>query len=133
MSGVDTVALSYCAEITAVVELETRTVETLKFVDVAPAGTMIVVGTVATLGLLLERLITAPPDGAGALRVTVPVDVDPPLTLAGLRVSIVSVGSGAGVGVSPGVKVGVGSGGGVGVFVGDPEPIAKVALTLELL
>jgi hypothetical protein len=40
-------------------------------------------GTVATL-LLLERLTTAPPDGAPPVKVTVPVDEVPPTTAGGL-------------------------------------------------
>lgn len=47
-------------------------------------------GTVAA-GALLERLTTAPPLGAAPLRVTVPVEEDPPLTLVGLSASVDSV------------------------------------------
>jgi hypothetical protein len=54
--------------------------------EVAPAATVTVVGTVAAALLLLERVTTAPPTGAAPLRVTVPVDPDPPVTLVGFDV-----------------------------------------------
>jgi len=117
----------------------TRLVVTLKLADVAPAGTIMLAGTVATVVLLLTRLITAPPEGAGALNVTVPVEGKPPLTLVGLRESALSAGSGVGVkpkvGVGSAVSVGVGVGRGVrvGVAVEDPAPIHKIAPTPELL
>ena len=37
--------------------------------------------------MLLVRVTVAPPEGAAALRVTVPVELFPPLTLVGFRVS----------------------------------------------
>lgn len=89
----DTLVLLYSAEITTEVGRETRLVVTLKLADVAPAGTMTVDDTVAMFRLLLNNWITAPPEGAGPLSVTVPVEVEPPLTFAGLRVSAVSVGA----------------------------------------
>ena len=70
-------------------------------------------GTMATLGLLLTREITAPPEGAGALSVTVPVEAEPPLTLVGLSVNELKVGNIAGV------EVGVGDDTGIDVDVGD--------------
>jgi hypothetical protein len=45
-------------------------VVTVKFADVAPAGTVALEGTAATAGLLLERVTSVFPDGAGPLRVT---------------------------------------------------------------
>ncbi len=57
---------------------------------VYPAMTVTLDGTVAA-DALLERLTTAPPLGAAPLRVTVPVDEDPPLTLVGLSASVDSV------------------------------------------
>jgi len=47
---------------------------TVNFTEVAPAGTVVVDGTVATDGLLLERVTTKPPAGAGPEIVTVPVE-----------------------------------------------------------
>ncbi len=44
-------------------------------------------GTVATDVLLLVSVITAPPEGAAPFRVTVPVELFPPLTLVGFKVS----------------------------------------------
>ena len=153
----DTLPLSYVAVITTGVRRVTRLVVTLKLTDVAPAGTMTVAGTVATFGLLLTRVITAPPKGAGALNITVPVEVEPPLTLVGLRVNELSagnctsvdVGNGAGVDVGIGVDVDVGNEGGVAVGigvevdfdiaveiavgVGAEAPNHRVAITFELL
>jgi hypothetical protein len=54
-------------------------------VDVLPAGTVALAGTVAAAMLLLERVTRTPPVGAGPLRVTVPVEEFPPITLEGLR------------------------------------------------
>ena len=110
VSVADTLLLLYSAEITTDLVRETRLVVTLKLADVAPSGTMMLAGTVAIFMLLLRRLITAPPEGAGALSVTVPVEVKPPLTLVGLRVIAVRVGS-----------------------VGGAAPTHRVALTFELL
>jgi hypothetical protein len=70
---------------------ETRCVLTAKFALVFPAGTVTLDGTVATEVLLLESVTTAPPEGAAAVRVTVPVELFPPLTVVGLRVSELSV------------------------------------------
>src|SRR5882762_1292616 len=73
---------------------------TLKLAVVAPAGTNTAEGTLAA-PLLLESMTCAPPAGAGALSVTVPVEVcRPPMTLVGFSVSEETVGSGGGVTVS---------------------------------
>jgi hypothetical protein len=67
------------------VELVTALVFTVNVALVAPAATVTLVGTVAAAALL-ARLTTAPLLGAGPLRVTVPVEEEPPVTLLGLSV-----------------------------------------------
>ena len=57
---------------------------------VAPAVTVTLAGTCAADVLLLVRVTTAPPDGAGPVKVTVPVDEVPPITELGLRLTEVS-------------------------------------------
>ena len=56
------------------------------------AFTVTVDGTVATPVLLLDSVTTIPLDGAAALSFTVPCDLLPPPTLAGLSVNEESVG-----------------------------------------
>ena len=68
------------------VDAVTVPVLTVNIPLVYPAMTVTLDGTVAA-DALLERLTTAPPLGAAPLRVTVPVDEDPPLTLVGLSAS----------------------------------------------
>src|SRR5437867_9781758 len=86
------------------VEEPTGVVLTVKVALVLPAGTVTLAGTVAAPVLLLDKLTTAPPLGAGPLSVTVPVEELPPVTLVGLRLSDESVG-GAGVTVSEADRV----------------------------
>jgi len=87
------------------VEISTNPVFTGNVTLAVPAGTSTLEGTLAA-ELLLESETLAPPAGAGALSVTVPVeDCSPPTTLAGLRVSEVTVGSGTGLTVSEAVLV----------------------------
>jgi hypothetical protein len=64
-----------------------RCVRTEKVALVAPSATVTEDGTVARDGLLLESDTAAPPEGAVALKVTVPVEPLPPRTLVGLSVS----------------------------------------------
>lgn len=66
------------------------------------AGAVVVAGTLATAGRLLESEINAPPSGAPELSTTVPLDPFPPTTVDGF-VSIVD--STAGGGASCGVKL----------------------------
>ena len=62
-----------------------------KVAVVAPAATVMLVGTVATAVLLLESATSAPPAGAADVSVTVPCEELPPTTLAGLSESVESV------------------------------------------
>ena len=64
----------------------------LKLALVPPAGTVTLAGTVAAAVLLLESVTCAPPAGAGAFSVTVPVEGLPPVTLVGLTVSEETIG-----------------------------------------
>jgi len=73
------------------VELETDVVVTVNVAVVAFAATVTLAGVVAA-ELLSERFTTMPPLGAGALRVTVPVDELPPTTLVGLMLTDASHG-----------------------------------------
>jgi hypothetical protein len=61
----------------------TEVVLTVKVALLAPAAMLTLAGTVAAEVLLLERVTTAPEDGAAALSVTVPWEVLPPTTLIG--------------------------------------------------
>ena len=57
---------------------------TLKLALLWPAETVMLAGRVATALLLVESVTTMPPEGAAPESVTVPWDVSPPLTVAGL-------------------------------------------------
>jgi len=70
-----------------VVVVITELVVTANVVDVLPAGTMTLGDTWAAVALLLERVTVAPPDGAGPFRVTVPVELLPPVTDVGFSVT----------------------------------------------
>ena len=73
------------AVIVAVVTELTAVVEIVKVPVVAPAATVTDAGTVA-LAVLELKVITLPDDPAGPLKVTVPVEDEPPETVAGLIV-----------------------------------------------
>jgi len=60
----------------------------VKLAVVAPAATVTEAGTVSAVVLLSERLTTVPPLGAVVESVTVQVDVDPDVTLAGAQLSV---------------------------------------------
>src|SRR2546425_13319811 len=75
------------------VEAPRGLVLTVKVAVVPPAGTVTLAGTVAAPVLLLDSETTAPPLGAAALSVTVPVEALPPVTVDGLRVSEERVGA----------------------------------------
>ncbi|PYN91599.1 MAG: hypothetical protein DMD91_33985, partial [Candidatus Rokuibacteriota bacterium] len=80
------------AAVTAVVLME-------KVALSAPAVTVTLAGTLATVALLLDRPTMVPPLGAAAVNVTVPVDPAPPITLVGLTVTDDKVGA-AGTGLT---------------------------------
>ena len=75
----------YVAVIETEVEKITPLVVTLKVAVVNPVGTVTFAGTVATFVLALDKATTAPPEGAGELRVTVPVEFPRPVTVPGFR------------------------------------------------
>ena len=62
----------------------TELVLTAKLALLAPAATVMLAGTLATAVLLLDSVTTAPPEGAAALKVAVPVAAFGPTTLVGL-------------------------------------------------
>jgi hypothetical protein len=80
------------AEIVTVVELDVALVDTGNAAIVNPAAMLTLGGTVATEVLLLDKEKTAPPLGAGALRMISPVEVFPPFTLVGFNVSENEIG-----------------------------------------
>jgi hypothetical protein len=80
--------------IAAEVEVSTTEVRTWNVALVAPPGMSKLGGTVAA-PLLLERETCAPTDGAGPVKVTVPVeDCSPPTTLEGFSTNEESWGGG---------------------------------------
>ena len=90
---------------TAVVLAATFAVETVKGADDFPPAIGMLDGTLATAGLELVSVTTAPPAGAGPESVTVPLALAPPVTVEGLSVSDESVGRGGGVTVTVAVLV----------------------------
>jgi hypothetical protein len=83
-----------------VVDAPTTLVLTVNDALVAPAATVTLEGTLATVVLLLERATCAPPAGAGPLNVTVPVEKFPPVTLVGFSESEERVARGGDAGVT---------------------------------
>ena len=83
VSEADLLAPLNVAEMETVVDTATALVLTVNVALVAPAATVTLDGTLATVVLLLESVTTAPPDGAAPLSVTVPVEEFPPGTLVG--------------------------------------------------
>src|SRR3989442_1754025 len=84
------------AEIVMVVDVVTEVVVTLKLAVVDPAATVTLAGTVATTVLLLERVTAVAAEGAG-LMLTVPCEVLPPATVAGVSVTLLRAGGALGV------------------------------------
>ena len=68
----------------------TGRVVTEKLAVVAFAATVTLAGTVAAAVLLLDRVTVIPAAGAGPVKVTVPVEDVPPVTVAGLTLTEVS-------------------------------------------
>src|SRR5262249_32050459 len=77
----------YEAEMVTAVLEDPFFVAMVKLTDDIPAGTVTLGGTDAADVLELASVITAPPADAGPDSVTVPVELAPPLTVVGLRVS----------------------------------------------
>jgi hypothetical protein len=65
---------------------------------VSPPATVTLSGTVAAVALPLERATTSPPAGAGPVRATVPVLVEPSTTAVGLRLRLESAAEAGGGG-----------------------------------
>src|SRR3954451_19586813 len=78
----------------AVVAAATEVVVAVNVLLVAPAATVTLVGTV-TAAELSDNVTTAPPAGAAALSLTVPVDEVPPTTAVGLTVTLDNVADAA--------------------------------------
>ena len=87
------------------VDAVTVLVTTVNVALLAPAATVTLAGTVAAAVLSLIRETAAPPVGAGPLRVTVPVEGDPPVTLIGLSAIAESVAEPCGATLSEAVMV----------------------------
>lgn len=89
---VEVTATPLVAVMVTVLVIATVLVVTVNVALVLPAATVTLKGTVATVVNPLERVTTAPAEGAGPVRVTVPVEVNPPLTLVGLKVMELATG-----------------------------------------
>jgi hypothetical protein len=74
------------------VALEPDTVATVKLALVCPAATITLAGTVAA-ALLRDSVTTVPPLGAAAVKITIPVELTPPVTVLGLSVSAEGTGA----------------------------------------
>lgn len=84
------------AVIVALVGFFVAFVLTVNVRDVAPSAMTTLAGTVASDVFELARFTVAPPAGAAAESVTVPVEVRPPTTVVGLSVSAASATGGGG-------------------------------------
>jgi len=108
------VTLPALAVIVATDEVVTDVVDTVNVALVAPAATVTLAGTLATV-LLLESAVANPPDGAAAVSVTLPCDALPPTTVVGVSDSVDSDGPDGG-----------GGGGGAAAFtVSDVEALRR--------
>jgi hypothetical protein len=90
------VSLTLAQEALKVTEVAAVTllVVTENVAEVEPCGIVMEVGTVAALEFELESDITAPPDPAAAVRLTVPVPDWPPTIVAGLTETLLSAAGG---------------------------------------
>jgi hypothetical protein len=79
------------AVIVAEVDVATAVVAIVKVAVFEPADTVTLLGVVALL-LLEDRFTDSPPVGAAPLRVTVPVEGDPPTTEVGFNVTLAGIG-----------------------------------------
>jgi len=93
VSSDDFVAPPNAPVIVAVVDALTAVVATLNAALVAPAATVMLAGTAATDGLLLERVTDAPPAGAALDNFAVPCTAFPPTTVVGLRLTVDRAGA----------------------------------------
>lgn len=107
VSAADLVTPPRTAEMVAAVAVVGALVVAVKVALVAPAGTVTLAGTLATAVLLLDSVTTAPPVGAAAVKVTLPWEVPPPVTLVGFSVKLLrlNAGGGGGTGVTMSVAV----------------------------
>src|SRR5262245_26042089 len=111
------------AAVTAVVAME-------KLALTAPAATVTLAGTLATVALLLESATAAPPVGAAVVNVTVPVLAAPPTTLVGLTVTEDKLGAaGTGLTVNVAVRVTPPS---VAEIDGDVEAVTVVVVMVKV-
>ena len=86
----------YDATILTVTFLLVVVVVILNVAEPAPSGTVTVAGTVARAGLLLVNVTTSPPAGTAPVRTTVPIELDPPITVDGFNVTLDNAAGGAG-------------------------------------
>jgi hypothetical protein len=103
-----TVAVPSDAMMVTGVDAVTELAVTVKLALLAPPGTVTLAATLATDVLLLERVTSAPPAGAAAPKVTVPVEDAGPTTLVGFSAKLERVtggGGGGGVTVSGAVTL----------------------------
>jgi hypothetical protein len=90
--------------VTAVEEV-TELVVAVKVAVVAPAATVTDAGTWVAAVFELVSVTNAPPAGAAAVNVTVPVDEAPPTTEVGFMLTPLSAAAAAGVTVNVAVRL----------------------------